>query len=54
MAKKHILVTGGGGFLGSHMVVALQQAGYRLSVVDNFSNAHPSVIDNITAITGQR
>lgn len=34
-----ILVTGGAGFIGSHTVVELQQAGYDVVVLDNLSNA---------------
>ena len=33
-----ILVTGGAGYIGSHTVVELQQAGYQVVVVDNLSN----------------
>ena len=34
-----ILVTGGAGFIGSHTVVELQQAGYGVVVLDNLCNA---------------
>ncbi|XP_077394099.1 UDP-glucose 4-epimerase isoform X2 [Festucalex cinctus] len=34
-----VLVTGGAGFIGSHCVLALIEAGYQPIVVDNFSNA---------------
>lgn len=46
-----VLVTGGAGFIGSHTVVALQQAGYDVVAIDNFENSTPSVIDNIKKIT---
>ncbi len=52
MKRPTILVTGGAGYIGSHTVVALQQAGYGVVVVDNFSNAHRRVIDDIGSITG--
>ena len=38
MAEK-VLVTGGGGYIGSHCVLELIEAGYKPVVVDNFSNA---------------
>lgn len=38
MAEK-VLVTGGAGYIGSHCVVELIEAGYQPVVVDNFSNA---------------
>lgn len=47
-----ILVTGGAGFIGSHTVVELQNAGYEPVIVDNLSNAREDVIDNISKITG--
>ena len=46
-----VLVTGGAGFIGSHTVVALQQAGYDVVAIDNFENSAPGVIDNIKKIT---
>uniref|UniRef100_A0A8C6TV62 UDP-glucose 4-epimerase n=1 Tax=Neogobius melanostomus TaxID=47308 RepID=A0A8C6TV62_9GOBI len=39
MEKEKVLVTGGGGYIGSHCVVELIEAGYKPVVVDNFSNA---------------
>ena len=49
-----ILVTGGLGFIGSHTVVELQQAGYEVVIIDNCSNASEAVLDGIRAITGKR
>ncbi len=40
MKNKHILVTGGAGYIGSHMVRALVSAGYTPVVVDNLSTGH--------------
>lgn len=34
-----MLVTGGAGYIGSHCIVELIEAGYQPIVVDNFSNA---------------
>ncbi len=53
MAKK-ILVTGGTGYIGSHTVVVLQEAGYEVLIVDNLSNSSIDVIEGITRITGIR
>lgn len=49
-----ILVTGGTGFIGSHTVVELHNAGYDVIIVDDFSNSNPKILDQITAITGSR
>lgn len=49
-----ILVTGGTGYIGSHTVVELQQAGYGVVVVDNLSNSNIEVLSGIEKITGIR
>ena len=49
-----ILVTGGAGYIGSHMGVALAQAGQPYLVLDNFSNSQPSVLERMGQITGQQ
>ncbi|MBD2778443.1 UDP-glucose 4-epimerase GalE [Iningainema tapete] len=38
-----ILVTGGAGYIGSHAVLALKNAGYDVIILDNLSNGHPEV-----------
>ena len=38
-AKAQILVTGGGGYVGSHCVLELLAAGYDVIALDNFVNA---------------
>ena len=48
-----VLVTGGSGFIGSHTVVELQNAGYSVVALDNFENSAPLVIENIQKITGK-
>lgn len=48
-----ILVTGGAGFIGSHTVVELHNAGYETVLVDNFSNSEKSAITGIETIIGQ-
>lgn len=49
---KKILVTGGLGYIGSHTVVVLQEAGFEVVIVDDLSNTTISVLDNIFQITG--
>lgn len=48
-----ILVTGGAGFIGSHTVVELQNAGYDVVVLDNLCNASEKSLERIKAITGK-
>lgn len=54
MKKEMILVTGGTGYIGSHTVVELQNAGYPVVIVDNLSNSNVDVLDGIERITGTR
>lgn len=48
-----ILITGGLGFLGSHIAVELLENNYEVIVVDNLSNSKPEVSDKIKQITGK-
>lgn len=48
-----ILVTGGAGYIGSHTVVELQNAGYDVVVVDNLVNSSEKVLERVEAITGK-
>ncbi len=50
--EKGVLLTGGAGFIGSHVAVALINAGYRVYIVDNYANSSPDVLDRIERITG--
>ncbi len=54
MDKKEVLITGGAGYIGSHTVVALAQAGYTPIILDDFRNAKPWIIDRIAEITGAK
>ena len=54
MNNSRILVTGGTGYIGSHTVVELQQAGYPVVIIDNLSNSSADVLDGIERITGLR
>lgn len=48
-----ILVTGGAGYIGSHTVVELQEAGYDVVVVDNLSNSSEESLKRVEKITGK-
>ncbi len=50
----NILVTGGAGYIGSHTVVELINAGHGVVIVDNFSNSKPEAIARIEKITGTK
>ena len=52
--ENHVLVTGGAGYVGSHTVVALLESGYKVIVLDNFSNSQEAAIDGVKRICGQR
>ena len=47
-------MTGGTGYIGSHTVVELQNAGYEVVIIDNLSNSNIEVLDGIEAISGKR
>ncbi len=51
--KKTVLVSGGAGFIGSHVTVELLQAGYEVIVADNFSNCDTTCFEGVTKITGR-
>jgi UDP-glucose 4-epimerase len=51
-SKDKILVTGGLGYIGSHTVVELIEAGYEICIVDNLSNSNIDVLKGIEKITG--
>jgi UDP-glucose 4-epimerase len=48
-----ILVTGGAGYIGSHTVVLLIEAGYEVVVYDNFSNSNATSIKRVEQITNR-
>jgi len=52
--NKKILVTGGLGYIGSHTVVALQEAGFGVVIIDDLSNSELFVLDRISEITGTK
>ncbi|MEA2043712.1 MAG: UDP-glucose 4-epimerase GalE [Bacteroidota bacterium] len=48
-----ILVTGGTGYIGSHTVVELHNAGFEVCIVDNLSNSDKNVLQGLETITGK-
>lgn len=51
-SKGKIIVTGGAGYIGSHTVVALCEAGFTPVIIDNLSNSSKSVLTALEEITG--
>ncbi|MGR3812333.1 UDP-glucose 4-epimerase GalE [Jiulongibacter sp. NS-SX5] len=49
----NILVTGGAGFIGSHTVVELHNAGHTPIIIDDFSNSEASVLKGLHKILGE-
>lgn len=52
MPTKKILVVGGAGYIGSHMVLCLQEAGYTPVVFDNLSTGHRDAVMNAELVRG--
>ncbi|MDO5059325.1 MAG: UDP-glucose 4-epimerase GalE [Neisseria sp.] len=48
-----VLVTGGTGFIGSHTVAALAQAGHDVAILDNLSNSTAKILPRLSKITGK-
>lgn len=48
--QKCILATGGAGYIGSHVVVELLEAGHRVVILDNFENSDPRTVGHISRI----
>ena len=51
---KKILVTGGSGFIGSHMCLLLLERGYKVLAVDSFINSSPNSLDNVLTICDKK
>ena len=54
MAKKTVLVSGGAGYIGSHVTVELDAAGYDVVIADNFSNCDRTNYNGVCQITGKK
>jgi UDP-glucose 4-epimerase len=52
-ANKLVLVTGGGGFIGSHCIIELFKEGYEVLVADNWSNSSPECLRRVETISGK-
>ena len=52
--KHKIIVTGGLGFIGSHTVVCLHEAGFEPIIIDNLSNSEASAMDGIEQLIGYK
>ena len=52
--KNKIVVTGGLGYIGSHVTVVLQEQGFDVVVIDNLTNSSIEVLDHISEITGTK
>lgn len=50
----NILLTGGAGYIGSHIAVVLASSGHDPVLLDNFTNSSPTVISKIEKITGRK
>ena len=53
MGGMRVLTTGGAGYIGSHTVLALIEAGHEPIVFDNFSNSSPEAVRRVEALAGQ-
>lgn len=51
--KKTVLVSGGAGFIGSHVTVELAQAGYDVVIADNMSNCDETLYRGVCSILGK-
>lgn len=50
----NIIITGGTGYIGSHVVVDLLNQGHEVVIIDNLSNSKIEVLDSIQKITGKK
>ncbi|MBW4549565.1 MAG: UDP-glucose 4-epimerase GalE [Aphanocapsa sp. GSE-SYN-MK-11-07L] len=48
--KSPVLVTGGAGYIGSHAVLALKQAGYPVVVLDNLVYGHQDLVEKVLQV----
>jgi UDP-glucose 4-epimerase len=51
--QRHVLVTGGCGYIGSHVVVELLNVGDRVTIIDNLANSSVDTVSKVSEITGK-
>jgi UDP-glucose 4-epimerase len=51
---KNILITGGAGYVGSHLAIKLLELNYNVTLVDNFSNSNKLILKKIKEITNKK
>ena len=49
-----IFMTGGAGYIGTHTCIELLNAGFEVTVFDNFSNSQPEALTRVQRITGKK
>lgn len=49
-----IFVTGGAGYIGSHTIVSLLEAGHQVEIIDNFANSSAEVLEQVTLLAGHK
>lgn len=49
----NILMTGGAGYIGSHLAIECLNRGHEVTIIDNFSNSFPEVIQRVERISGK-
>lgn len=53
MTTEHVVVTGGAGYIGSHVVLRLLEEGYRVTVVDSLVTGHKEALRRVEVLTGK-
>jgi UDP-glucose 4-epimerase len=48
-----VLITGGAGYVGSHALLAVLEAGHAAHVIDNLANSHPAALARVRALAGR-